>query len=113
MPFPTQFPPSEGRAQAYIILFRTNLFTAVSWRAGSGSALAYCGSKPAHWPGIDTHSKGAPVAETFEGEAYCVKCKAKRQVTGGHVEEKNGRRMGKGKCPECGTTVVRILGKAG
>ena len=50
--------------------------------------------------------------EVFEGEAYCVKCKAKRQVTGGHVEEKNGRRMGKGKCPECGTTVVRILGKA-
>lgn len=51
--------------------------------------------------------------ETFEGEAYCVKCKAKRQVTNGRVEEKNGRRMGKGTCPECGTTVVRILGKAG
>ena len=34
------------------------------------------------------------------------------EVTDGHVEEKNGRRMGKGKCPECGTTVVRILGKA-
>ena len=57
--------------------------------------------------------KENPVAETFEGEAYCVKCKAKRQVTGGKVEvAENGRRMGKGKCPECGTTVVRILGKA-
>ncbi|MCX6461928.1 MAG: DUF5679 domain-containing protein [Actinobacteria bacterium] len=53
------------------------------------------------------------MAEKFEGEAYCVKCKAKRQVTDGHVEENaKGTRMGKGKCPECGTTVVRILGKA-
>ena len=51
------------------------------------------------------------MAESYSGEAYCVKCKAKREFEG-HVEEKNGRRMGKGKCPECGTTVVRILGKA-
>ena len=52
------------------------------------------------------------MAEAFEGEAYCVKCKAKKSPIDRRVEEKNGRRMGKGKCPDCGTTVVRILGKA-
>ena len=51
------------------------------------------------------------MAESYSGEAYCVKCKAKREFDG-HVEEKNGRRMAKGKCPVCDTTVVRILGKA-
>ena len=44
-------------------------------------------------------------------EAYCVKCKAKRQFTG-EVHETNGRRMAKGICPTCGTKVTRILGKA-
>ena len=45
-------------------------------------------------------------------EAYCVKCKAKRQFEGEEVTLKNGRRAAKGKCPVCGTTVMRILGKA-
>lgn len=48
--------------------------------------------------------------ETYEGEFYCVKCKAKRQATG-DVVEKDGRRMAKGKCPECGTNLNRILPK--
>ena len=52
-----------------------------------------------------------PMAESYTGEAYCVKCKAKREFTG-HVEETNGRRFAKGICPECGTKVTRILGKA-
>jgi NAD-dependent SIR2 family protein deacetylase len=51
------------------------------------------------------------MAESYTGEAYCVKCKAKKPFTG-HVEEKNNRRMAKGKCPDCGTTLNRILGKA-
>lgn len=51
------------------------------------------------------------MAESYSGEAYCVKCREKREFTG-HVEEKNGRRMAKGTCPVCGTTVTRILGKA-
>ena len=38
-------------------------------------------------------------------------CKEKRNFTG-HVEEKNSRRFAKGICPECGTKVARILGKA-
>ena len=52
-----------------------------------------------------------PMAETYSGEAYCVKCKEKREFTG-HVEETNGRRFAKGICPVCGTKVTRILGKA-
>jgi Zn finger protein HypA/HybF involved in hydrogenase expression len=50
-------------------------------------------------------------SETYKGEFYCVKCKAKREATG-NVVETNGRRMAKGKCPECGTNLNRILGKA-
>ena len=45
-------------------------------------------------------------------EAYCVKCKAKREFEGQETTLKNGRRAAKGKCPVCGTTVMRILGKA-
>jgi len=47
----------------------------------------------------------------FEG--YCVKCKAKAQIPDGNeVITKNQRKMLKGKCPTCGTTVCKILGKA-
>ena len=55
--------------------------------------------------------KEGPMAEEYTGEAYCVKCKKKREFTG-HVEEKNSRRFAKGICPVCGTKVTRILGKA-
>jgi len=45
-------------------------------------------------------------------EAYCVKCKAKKEMTDGkEVEMKNGRKAMKGKCPDCGTSMFRILGK--
>jgi hypothetical protein len=49
------------------------------------------------------------VAETYNG--YCVKCREKRDFVG-EIHENNNRRMAKGKCPVCGTTVTRILGKA-
>ena len=49
--------------------------------------------------------------EKYKGEFYCVKCKEKRQAEG-DVVESNGRRMAKGTCPECGTKLNRILGKA-
>jgi hypothetical protein len=46
-------------------------------------------------------------------EAYCVKCKAKRNMKdAGEVTMANGRRAMKGKCPECGTGMFKILGKA-
>ena len=44
-------------------------------------------------------------------EGYCVKCKAKKEIVNA-VEEtmKNGRKAIKGKCPECGTVMFKILG---
>lgn len=43
-------------------------------------------------------------------EAYCVKCKAKREMKDGQeTTMKNGRPMMKGICPECGTTICKIL----
>ena len=55
--------------------------------------------------------------ESYTGEAYCVKCKAKREISQGEEVEMKGkggttRRALKGKCPECGTTMFRILGKS-
>lgn len=45
-------------------------------------------------------------------EAYCVKCRAKREFDGTIVELKNGRKAAQGTCPVCGTKVMRILGKS-
>jgi hypothetical protein len=44
-------------------------------------------------------------------EGYCVKCKAKKEITEA-VEEtmKNGRKAIKGRCPTCGTVMFKILG---
>jgi hypothetical protein len=50
------------------------------------------------------------VAETYNG--YCVKCREKRDFEGEVSVSDSGRRMAKGKCPVCGTTMNRILGKA-
>ena len=58
-----------------------------------------------------TDIQDGAMAESYTGEAYCVKCKEKREFTG-HVEETNGRRFAKGICPVCNTKVTRILGKA-
>jgi Domain of unknown function (DUF5679) len=50
------------------------------------------------------------VADKYE--AYCVKCRAKREFEGEVVELKNGRKAAQGQCPVCGTKVMRILGKS-
>lgn len=44
-------------------------------------------------------------------EGYCIKCKAKKPISEA-VEEvmKNGRKAVKGKCPECGIVMFKILG---
>jgi hypothetical protein len=41
--------------------------------------------------------------------AYCVKCKTKRDFEGTVTKLKNGKPAAKGSCPECGTTVMRFL----
>jgi Zn finger protein HypA/HybF involved in hydrogenase expression len=50
-------------------------------------------------------------------EAYCVKCKAKKEMKEGNevtMKGKGGteRKAMKGKCPTCGTTMFKILGGA-
>ncbi len=50
-------------------------------------------------------------------EAYCVKCKAKREMKGPKEVEMKGkggtkRRAMTGQCPTCDTKMFRILGKA-
>lgn len=50
-------------------------------------------------------------------EGYCVKCKAKREISGAKevaMKGKGGvdRRALTGNCPQCGTKMFRILGKA-
>jgi hypothetical protein len=59
----------------------------------------------------DDHEE-ATMAETYQGDAYCVKCKEKRDFEGEVVVSESGRRMAKGTCPVCGTKLNRILGKA-
>ena len=51
------------------------------------------------------------VGKKLMAEGYCVKCKAKKEITDG-VEEvmKNGRKAIKGKCLTCGTVMFKILG---
>ena len=45
-------------------------------------------------------------------QGYCVKCKAKKEMKDAkEVVMKNKRRAMKGKCPSCGTSMFRILGK--
>ena len=42
-------------------------------------------------------------------EAYCVKCRAKREIQNAEqVTLKNGRPATRGKCPTCGVNVFRI-----
>ncbi len=46
-------------------------------------------------------------------EAYCVKCKAKREIKDAvQITMKNGRPATEGKCPVCGTKMFKI-GAAG
>ena len=43
--------------------------------------------------------------------AYCVKCKAKREMkTPKKVKMKNGKSATKGTCPKCGSGMYRIGG---
>ena len=48
-----------------------------------------------------------------EVEAYCVKCKAKRNMKDPkEVVMANGRKAMKGTCPTCSTGMFKIMGKA-
>ena len=46
-------------------------------------------------------------------EGYCFRCKTKREMKDAEeVVMKNGNKAAKGTCPECGTGMYKILGKA-
>lgn len=50
------------------------------------------------------------MADETTYEAYCVKCKTKREIKDAHVETlDNGRKAAKGECPVCGTKLTRFL----
>ena len=52
------------------------------------------------------------IKEVSMAEGYCVKCKAKREMTAtSEVTMANGKRALKGKCPTCGTGMFKILPK--
>ncbi len=59
-----------------------------------------------------TTPRETDMGESYTGEAYCVKCKEKRDFTGEVKVSDSGRRMAQGTCPVCGTKLNRILGKA-
>ena len=43
-------------------------------------------------------------------QAYCVKCKTKRDMNDAHqITMKNGKPALQGTCPVCGTKLTRIL----
>ena len=61
--------------------------------------------------GLDAYRRGRrPGVAKYE--AYCVKCREKREFEGTEVTLKNGRKAAQGICPVCGTKVMRILGKS-
>lgn len=46
-------------------------------------------------------------------DMYCVKCRAKKHVADyQEVQTKNGRKAAKATCPDCGTGMYKIMGKA-
>jgi len=56
--------------------------------------------------------QGAKSEKEVAMEAYCVKCRAKREIKNPQsVLLKNGRPATRGECPSCGTKIFRI-GKA-
>lgn len=68
---------------------------------------AHVAQANARWIGVRSRS------EQPEGglmEAYCVKCKQKREMKDAQkVKMKNGRPAMKGRCPTCGTGLYRIM----
>jgi Zn finger protein HypA/HybF involved in hydrogenase expression len=43
-------------------------------------------------------------------QGYCVKCKAKKEIADAIEERmKDGRKAIKGKCPNCGTEMFKII----
>ena len=51
----------------------------------------------------------ATAPQEVDMEAYCMKCKAKRQMNNARqITMKNGRPATQGVCPSCGTKMFKI-----
>jgi predicted RNA-binding Zn-ribbon protein involved in translation (DUF1610 family) len=47
-------------------------------------------------------------------EGYCVKCRSKKEIKNAkQTTLSNGRPATEGVCPDCGTKIVRLMGKQG
>ena len=67
-------------------------------------------AKPKAKPKANPKAKPKVTSKTGGETGYCVKCKKKIKIESGKVTTmKNKRKMLKGKCPKCGTTVCRIM----
>ena len=71
------------------------------------------GGIDANYDALAPRREGIMLGGTERMQAYCVKCREKRDlVDGEEVVMKNGKKAMQGKCPECGTKLFRIMGKA-
>jgi len=62
---------------------------------------------------LPTITSEPAVAEDPMAEAYCVKCKTKREMKDANlITMKNGRPATEGKCSVCGTKIFKIGGAA-
>ena len=62
------------------------------------------------WHAVGFQRRPSRTEESSLMEAYCVKCKASKEMKEPQkVKMKNGRPAMKGKCPDCGTGLYRIL----
>lgn len=52
------------------------------------------------------------MSDTYDGEAYCLKCRKTKPLTAAAVTQAStGTWMARGTCEVCGTKMSRILGK--
>ncbi len=57
----------------------------------------------------DTQAVQREIRRMAAPQAYCVKCKTKREMKDAtQITMKNGRPATEGKCPECGTKMFKI-----
>ena len=86
-----------GRPHTYAVVVSASIrqvSRALAWRT--------C-RRTAGWPGT------AYREDIMATEAYCVKCREKREMEDEEeVTMKNGRQAVQGKCPVCGTKLFRI-----
>lgn len=93
-------------------ILSTGLSTGVDICAARGCVRRVQTPAQSTSPGDGDDEGEAVMSETWSGEFYCVKCKAKREASGEVKVSDKGTRMAKATCPVCSTNLNRILGRA-